>query len=318
MLLIVTSHSDVTADFLEERLQFEQRSYFRFNTESFPVECTLTWSHTNGTLVRCFQTPTRQIDLAVIRSIWWRRPFEPGPQIAKAVAGPMARDFAKLQTNESLEMLWEDIDCLWVNNPAANKRANSKLLQLNLARCIGFKTPPTLLTNSVEVARSFIAAAHGSVVIKTLRQKPIEIGGKCFGFYTSRIENKHERWFDSIKYAPVFLQHEVKKQFELRITVVGEEVFAARIDSKNQKLLDWREIDPTQQNWRQYNLPQEIQQGCIKLLRELNLKFGAIDMIVTPTKEYVFLEINPNGQWAWLEIEAGLPISTSLIRLLYG
>ena len=50
----------------------------------------------------------------------------------------------------------------------------------------------------------------------------------------------------------------------------------------------------------------------------MKLVFGAIDMIVTPAGEYVFLEINANGQYLWIEKQTGLPITSSIVDLLIG
>lgn len=81
----------------------------------------------------------------------------------------------------------------------------------------------------------------------------------------------------------------------------------------------------TKTDWRNYGdqipyipskLPQNIQEKSIKLVEDLNLRFGAIDMILTPENNYVFLEINPSGQWYWVEEKTGLQISEAVINLL--
>ena len=65
-----------------------------------------------------------------------------------------------------------------------------------------------------------------------------------------------------------------------------------------------------------FNLPNIITKHILTLMKTWKLKFAAIDMIVTPSGEYVFLEVNPNGQWGWIETLTGMPITDSLVELL--
>src|SRR5207249_3343457 len=104
---------------------------------------------------------------------------------------------------------------------------------------------------------------------------------------------------------PSIFQEYIEKEYELRITVVGEKVFAAKVDSQKQDetKIDWRKHKTL---FQQYSLPKEISDKCVELTQKLNLSFGAIDIIRNKEGQYTFLEINPNGQWAWLDIEVGL------------
>lgn len=65
-----------------------------------------------------------------------------------------------------------------------------------------------------------------------------------------------------------------------------------------------------------YQLPDQIAEGCRKYLRGMHLNFGCFDFILTPQREYVFLECNPNGQWLWIEEFTDLPIAKSIGRHL--
>ncbi|HWN70612.1 MAG TPA: hypothetical protein VNM90_23390, partial [Haliangium sp.] len=120
--------------------------------------------------------------------------------------------------------------------------------------------------------------------------------------------------------SPVLFQARVPKQVELRITVAGESVLAAEIHSQSTKRtqIDWRHYDQGHTPYRAHALPDEIRRACLALVARLGLRFGAIDMIVTPDDRYVFLEINPSGQWMWIENETGLPISDAVCDTLLG
>jgi len=110
----------------------------------------------------------------------------------------------------------------------------------------------------------------------------------------------------------------VSKRSEMRVTVVGHRVLAAEIGSQESRATryDWRHYDDDTVPYRAYRLPPSVEARCVELLGALNLSFGAIDLIRTPDDEFVFLEINPNGQWAWIEEAAGLPIGDAIARWL--
>jgi glutathione synthase/RimK-type ligase-like ATP-grasp enzyme len=99
------------------------------------------------------------------------------------------------------------------------------------------------------------------------------------------------------------------------VTVIGEKVFSAKINSQilNETKIDWRK---KKMPFEKYELPKGISDKCILITKKLQLSFGAIDLIKKLNGEYVFLEINPNGQWAWLETELDLKISDEIINYL--
>jgi D-alanine-D-alanine ligase-like ATP-grasp enzyme len=49
------------------------------------------------------------------------------------------------------------------------------------------------------------------------------------------------------------------------------------------------------------------------------LNYGAVDMILTPDDRYVFLEINPAGEFFWLELKnPKFPVSAAIADVLLG
>jgi len=114
---------------------------------------------------------------------------------------------------------------------------------------------------------------------------------------------------------PCIFQQEIKKKLELRVTVIGKEVFCAQVDSQKsmESRTDWRR---EKNKFESFNLPIDVAEMCVSLVEKLGLRFGAIDLILTPDDSFVFLEINPNGQWVWIETETGLKISEALINEL--
>jgi len=118
--------------------------------------------------------------------------------------------------------------------------------------------------------------------------------------------------------APILAQEYIEKKLELRITIVGQKMFTCAIHSQDseQTRIDWRRYDFRNVKHLPYQLPEKIKQKLHKLMKIWNLSFGAIDMILTPEGKYVFLEINPNGQWLWIEQLTEMPISRVIAELL--
>jgi len=126
------------------------------------------------------------------------------------------------------------------------------------------------------------------------------------------------RYINDISATPVILQEYVHKSLELRVTVIGPRVFTAALFSQQTRegRVDWRRSVQDDLRHERYDLPEDISERCRRLVKGLGLKFGAIDLILTPEGHFVFLEINPNGQWTWIESRTGMPMVDALIDLL--
>lgn len=161
------------------------------------------------------------------------------------------------------------------------------------------------------------------MAVKPLNKPFVRVheSGRPTAFFTQRLEREAVRErLGRIKNCPLILEEYVEKKVELRITVVGSKIFTCAIHSQlNEKTkVDWRRYDIPNTPHKVYELPAEVESKCVELLKRLSLQFGALDMIVTPDGEYVFLEINPAGQWLWIEELTKLPITDALVDLLMG
>jgi glutathione synthase/RimK-type ligase-like ATP-grasp enzyme len=165
---------------------------------------------------------------------------------------------------------------------------------------------------------AFYNEHNGNIVSKVTGFGFSRLVDRDFSRYTEAVSKRHMGYAASLQYCPVIFQAYVAKQFELRVTVVGKQVFAAEIHSQltNHTRYDWRRYDLSRTPHLRHELPPGIQQKCVELVERLELSYGAIDMVLTPEGQYVFLEINPNGQYLWIEEQTGLPISAALCDLL--
>ena len=223
-----------------------------------------------------------------IRSIWYRRPVLP------AFSG------------------------LWVNNPDANDRASSKLEQLRRAQALGFSVPETVVTNDPHDLRSLAERCGIPLVCKPMRSGYVELNGNEQLFFTSLVDEHALAAFATDDPTPYLFQQMIEKTCEFRVTVIGEKVFAVRLDSQvtEDSRLDWRRGDQTKLAHAADVLPRDVGERCRALVRDYGLVFGAIDLALDTNGRYVFFEINPNGQWAWLEQMTGIPLRGALADLL--
>ena len=124
--------------------------------------------------------------------------------------------------------------------------------------------------------------------------------------------------FGNITATPLMAQEYIEKKLELRVTIVGQKVFACAIYSQDSERTkeDWRRYDFDNVRHEQYQLPKEVEAHLMEFMAVCNLTFGAIDMILTPSGRYVFLEINPSGQFGWIEDLTNMPISKAIAETL--
>jgi len=317
VIIIVTNRQDYTADFLILELQKRRADYVRFNTEDFPQHVQVSWQISNAGLEGYFAFPKTRVDFRDIRSIWYRRPIPPIP--SPEIEDPVAREFALDESQASLEGIWRSLDCFWVSNPDNLKKAELKLYQLKTASKVGFLLSPTMLTNSPEVALAFHKDQDEEIVYKPLRRGRLVRDQNVSLIYTNLVSSREVDKLESVLFAPSLLQRYVAKHLEIRVTIIGEKVFAIALHSQEhvESKHDWRRGNRALLRHEPHLLPVEVASKCIALVRTLGLAFGAIDLILTPNGDYVFLEINPNGQWAWIQqLYPEIPMRETLADLL--
>jgi glutathione synthase/RimK-type ligase-like ATP-grasp enzyme len=224
-------------------------------------------------------------------------------------------NYIKAQSTATVIALCESLQTLWVGNPRLLRRAEIKALQLAEAARAGLKTPNTLISNDPTRAAAFVDVLGSTTecAIKPL----IAVGVSDEHGYrlplTTTIPAGHS--LESVALAPNIFQPYVEKAFELRCVVMGDRIFSARINSQADDVtrIDWR---AGKREHEIFTLPEHVAASIHRLMASFGINFASIDMIVTPEGEFVFLELNPNGQWLWLEHELGLPLVAAMTDLL--
>lgn len=312
-VLVLTSLEDTTADDVIDELNQLGVPVIRLDPGDFPAEVTLSagvgaGAGTHGML----RTATRTLDLSAVRAVYRRRP-SPCRFNHLAVQDAI---FAAAQARHGLGGVLDALPgALYVNHPRNNDAADYKPVQLAVAVDLGFTVPATLITNDPEEACAF-AQAHGPVIYKPLRTCSYrDAEGQALTVWTQEVDPSEID--DTVRGTAHLFQQRVRKNADVRVTVIGREVFAVRIstDDGDGGLLDWRQ-DYDRHTYTVIELPHSVVTRIHQLLDRFGLHYGAVDFAETPEGDLVLLELNPNGQFAWLADATGLPMAAAMANVL--
>lgn len=305
-VLVLTQQLDPTADLVVKELTDRDVAVFRCDTSEFPQQLVLAASLDRGRWHGCLRTKHREVALQDVSAVYYRRPSGFGlPEHMSQVE----RHWAEREARQGFGGVISALNCRWVNHPAAIAAATPKPRQLQMAARCGLACLPTLVTNDPAQARRF-AARVGPVVYKPLSGTPET--GQAVALYTTAVDPGQID--GSVRHtAHLFQQAIIDKAYEVRLTIVGtDRTFPARIDAATpQARADWRADYPAL-TFTPVELPGQVTAGAKELMRCLDLRYGALDFIVDHNGNHHFLEINPNGQWAFIEQWAGPPITAAL------
>lgn len=312
-VLILTNEDDHAADEVERRLAGAAIPSLRWDPGNVPeISAAGAWFSRQAWSRVQTRSGSGVHDFARVGAVWFRRPSAP------RVAGPAPiASFVADQASSLTTGIFSMLDAHWVNDVSAGLRASIKPLQLTVAARLGWSVPETYVGNDPNEVLRVWERTQGQLIVKPFTVASVEGAGGPRVPYTRPVTPADLRDTEGIWASPAIWQQAVPKAFELRITVVGDETFAGAIDSQASERTrhDWRRYDFERVAHTPYQLPEAARDRCVALLRAFGLRFGAIDVIATPTGEFVFLEVNPFGQWLWMEQLCGLPIAEAHVRL---
>lgn len=315
MILIISNKWDVTVDFVVRELQNSNHLYLRINTEDLVTGRAIV---TLPDFHIFISKQSKVHDLTEgIRVIWYRRPGKPFDDVPENRRPSRATQrFVNDQWYSWLEATQLLPGVTWINNPRTNDVMESKIRQLSLAAEIGFRIPETVVSNDSEGVRQMINKHGGKIIAKALYSPLIEEPSQDYFIFTTEIGEHDLKNHKQIRMAPVIFQEPLTPKTDYRVTVIADIVLAAKIEPEKNTAaeLDWR----TQKeglNFIRCILPPKIEMLCRDYVKKSGLIFGAIDL-VEHDGEFVFLEINPNGEWGWLQKPYGLPIAQTLCNFM--
>ncbi len=315
-VVVITEQFDPHADAIIPLLQQRDVPVFRINTNSFSQDYRVAMTK-GGITVEDARNGVLHFPSGA-RSVWYRKPVTPiGPE-----ADFEARRFNSGETQESLHYFEGNrTDALpWVSHPADIRLAARKFPQQILAGELGLEVPRSIITNDPERAGAFIASCGDGVICKPLKEVGYDDdSGQRWQVFTRKLTvDEFSAAKDAVRACPTYFQEYVPKRVELRVTIIGREVFCCELDSQAnpETQIDWRMGDVEKMKHAMVSLPTRVSNALVAMLEHYHLRFGTLDLVVTPDDRYVFLELNPNGQWYWIELLTGAPMAAAMTALL--
>lgn len=300
-ILIITSSFDFTVDYLINKFN-NKANFYRFNTDFFG-EYSIDISSNKGWSISSKVWTIREED---IFSIYYRKPTLPKlEKIDFKYHSLMYKDMIS-----TIDGILEVFNGRCLTKPSILRKSENKIFQLRIAEELNFNIPKSLITNSDNLARRF--CEDDIKIVKPLSMGRLEYQNKI-GIIQTNIVDKNIP-IEGLGYSAAYFQDYVNKDYEVRATIINKKSHAVRIDSEDK--VDWRKSD-SKNKYSKIALPSNIEIKCLKMLDKLDLNFGAFDFIVKDGK-FIFLEVNPNGQWYWLEEELHLSISNDIFDFLSG
>jgi len=318
-IVLLITHSDdyFTIDRVQEALSKKGVKTFRFDTDEFPLNVQLTAQFDNEQSKHRLEYNSQSISTDQVQAVWMRRIWQPkfnqelDPQYVQACTQ---------ESRTTLEGFWDSLrEARWVDNLEKIEAASNKQRQLRLAKEVGLSIPRTLITNKAEVAREFFHQVEGKMVSKLLSALGYSMSERPAMFlYTNTVQEEDLEDAESLRYCPMVFQEKIPKEKELRVVYVNGKTFVGALhsDNYNEASVDWRKPGVEVGAWEDHQLPEELVNRLQVFMGTLGLSFGAFDFIVTPSGEYVFLEVNPVGEWGMVEKELNLPISEAIADTL--
>lgn len=288
---------------------------FRFDSDKFSTGEVSVTLKAKDELSFAITSLNDSVSSEEISGAWYRRPNH----FTFKIKDDVQRRYAEAEAKFFLEGLWRTLRAFWVNDPLSLERARNKIFQLSLAKELGLQIPETIITNNPAIARKFVEKRLGKTIFKAIHNELLDYGDGGLNVPTTLLGEEHLDKLELIRNLPAVFQECVEKQYEVRVTLVGEEVFAVKIKpSKDASFnVDWRHPHLMGKvEYSVYDLPPFLVSLCKEMKRRLSLEFCIFDFARDFEGNYIFFEINPNGQWYWLEKETGLPISRNISKLL--
>jgi hypothetical protein len=307
---VVTRHDDFHAHVVRKILQEQGVPCFLLFADSMSWVGGISWSsawpaRTSAERGSLRDSEGREVVLSDLDLIWWRR-LTGEPRIPVKLPDGDARRLVAADCEAALLGLFlTDFQGTWISPPDATCRASNKLLQLRVAHRAGLRVPRTLVSQDPEKVRAFCAAEGGRVVVKPIvgvQDTPLMTG-------LVRLDTLTD---DAIRVCPATYQEYIPGTHHLRISCFGDALFTAMLETET---LDWRY--PLDARVTPFELDGQTVPRIRRILAELGLRMGMVDMKLDEAGVPVWLEVNPQGQFMFLEGMCGsLRLSRSFCAFL--
>ena len=322
MSVLIITHSDDNECVarVAEAIAHKGGHTIRFETDRYPTDVRLTAYYGSSGDERLTLTNEQgEFDLREVTAVWHRR-INFGAHLPAGLDKQL-RHASLGETSAAAHGMLASLRAFRLDHLQHIRHAENKQLQLQVARELGLHIPRTLTTNDPTAVRAFANSCEDGMVTKMLSSFAIYEEGKELVVFTNPVKHEDLADLSGLSLCPATFQELLPKSLEIRATVVGRRVMSAAVDSQvsTRATHDWRRDGVhILQDWQPYQLPIEIEEKILRLMDYFSLNYGAIDVILTPGGKHVFLELNPCGEFFWLERSPGLPVSEAIADLLLG
>jgi hypothetical protein len=309
--VLVLSHAqDLHATRVLAALASRGRPAFLLDLAQLPEHASVTVDYDDAARPSATLRPAGAAPVALtdVSAVWWRRPQYPRLDM---ITDPVALGFTHGEWHEALNGLYQLIEVPWMNDPMLDERASRKLLQLREASRLGLRIPRTLVTSDPVDARQFVdRLGVGNVIYKIFSATP-QVWRE-----TRLVRAADLADLDSLRLAPVIFQEYIPARADIRVTVVGRRFYPMAIHTRGTSYeVDFR-VSLGEARTEPIELPAELETRLRLLVDHFGLAYGGIDLRLTDDGSWVFLEINPAGEFLFCEVGAGWPITDAVAAWL--
>lgn len=317
VLLVTRSTDEHCTPRVAAALEARGADVFRLDTDRFPGEVRLVAGEAGVAII----DGDRRLELAAVSAVWNRR-FDVGARLPLDMPREM-RHAALAEARSLLDEALGGLDVFALDPMAVHRSGGRKRTQLIAARAVGLRVPRTVMTNDAAAVRALAAECPDGIVCKMTHAFEVPTAEGAAVLFTNTLGPDDIAALDEgLALCPMTFQEQIVKARELRVVIVGDRMWAAAIDSQAEAgaEVDWRRKGAeTIAAWVPVTLPDAIEGRLRALMKRLGLGYGSVDLIETPAGEHVFLEVNPGGEYFWLEDHCGFAVSAAIAdRLIAG
>ena len=311
-LLVITHQKAYECDTLIDGLNSEEIPFLRYNLDlDTPSKIAFEFGDKLKFYLEC---DDKKVDASKIEMAYFHQTLpERLYQDNKNQAITSIRRAINIQMLFSLESL---LSAKWLNKPSAVQKASNKISQLKIAMDLDLAIPKTLISNNPKSIRTF--TKNSKNIIKNIASPKYFLDSTEEDYFEAETVEFDKQWLnnpEALSFSPLIYQAKVKKKRELRIVVLGKEIFAAECEADT-AFLDYRVREDLVEKMKPCELPEQISRKLIKMLEIYDLQYGSFDMLVDEKDNFLFLELNPTGAFGWIDKSYGGQIYKAFVKYL--
>ena len=314
-VLVLTYREDPHADSVCKFFDGIGAEYFRVSTERLSTDYKINFN--SNSLTYKISNNNAEINIDSSWNIWNRRIMNPDTKKG------MPKDLVEIAIDET-EKTWDGLLMSHkgkvVNRPQNQYYANNKIDQIRFASQFGngIIVPDTIVTNDPHSVRNFYKKHDGNICFKLQKGAVVKSPRGHLIVYTNKVTKEHMEQVGLVCNNPCLFQEYIDKEFEIRIIATENHSTGIAIYSQKSETskIDFRRYDFENVPYKHIKLPDNVKKFCSAILQNYGLHFGVLDFICSKKGDYVFLELNPNGQWLWLEHKSGYNLTKEVAENL--